>query len=424
MIRERTLSNGLRLVVERMDAPRSVGLSWLVPAGSAGEPREREGVSTLLAELLLRGAGAWDNRQHSEALDRLGVDRRAAAGVNHLAISATMLVHLVDEALPLITAMVTAPRLEEVHLAPAKRLSLQALDGLEDEPQHLAFVRLTERFFPPPFNRSGYGTREGIEAASIEDLRLEWRRRGVPDGSILAMAGAIDIDAIAARLESLFEGWRGSVSEPVETGPALRGSLHVPTPSAQAHIAMGLWAPPERSPESLLHRLAVRTLGGETSGRLFTEVRERRGLCYSVGASTSQGRDRGITSIYAGSTPERAEQTLAQIRTEIARFASGVSAAEFERAAIGFKSRLVMQGESTAARASAMATDLHRLGRARSLEELSAAVAAIDLESLNRYIRGTLAERWAEAPTLVVVGPRPLGGMEVAPPMGAAAVGG
>lgn len=419
MIQERTLRNGLRLVVERLDAPQSAALSWLVPAGTAGDPpgARGEGASALIAELLLRGASEWDSRAHSEALDRLGVDRRTAPSVHHIAFSATLLGRLLDEALPLLTATVVSPRFEASHLEPAKRLAIQAIEGIEDEPSHLAFMRLTERFFPPPFNRSGLGTREGIAALSIEDLRQQWRTLGVPGGSILSMAGPLDIDAIVVRLEALLEGWSGRATEPKESGPAIGGSLLVPTPSAQAHMALGLWAPPEPAPEALLHRLAVRIFGGETSGRLFTEVREKRGLCYSVGASASMGRDRGITSIYAGSTPDRAEMTLAQIRAEIDRFASGVTAAEFERTTVGFRSRLLMQGESTSARAAAMAIDLHRLGRARSLQELTADVERIDLESLNRYIRGTLAERWSAPPTLVVVGPRPLGDGAAANPV-------
>ncbi len=412
MIREMTLGNGLRVAVESLEAPQTASLAWLVPAGSAGDPvgDAGEGTSAVLAEMLLRGAGSRDSRAHSDALDALGVDRRTSASVHHLVLSATMLGSLLPEALPLLAEMIIAPRLDAAHLEPAKRLAIQAIDGLEDEPQHLVMTRLVERFFPPPFNRSGLGDRQGIAGLTIEALREAWRRRVVPGGSILAIAGAVDPDATVKQLESLTAGWRGAAVEPAASGPASGGTLHVPSPSAQTHLALALWAPTERAPEALRHRMAVRILGGETSSRLFTEVRERRGLCYSVGASASLGRDRGSTTIYAGSTPDRAGTTLAQIRAEIRRLGEGVARHEFDRAAIGYRSRLVMQGESTASRASAMAIDLHRLGRARSLEECTREVLDLDFESLDRYARGPLAERWSEAPTMVVVGPRPLDG--------------
>lgn len=410
MIEMRTLSNGLVLAVEESSAVQSCALSWLVPAGSAADPADGEGESTLMAEVMLRGAGRWESRAHSDALDALGVERRTSVSTHHLVLSATLLSHHLPQALELLVPIMTAPRLEEAHLEPAKRLALQALAGLDDEPQHLAMVRLAERFFPAPFNRSGLGRPEGIAAASIERLRGAWCERIVPGGSILGICGNVRLDDVAGTLEGLTAGWSGRATEPRESAPAAGGTLHVPTPSAQSHVAMALWAPPESSPDALRHRFAVRILGGEASSRLFTEVREKRGLCYSVGAGASLGRDRGITTIYAGSTPERAATTLRQIRNELERFATGVTGVEFDRAVTGFKSRLVMQGESTAARASTIATDIHRIGRPRSLDELAQAVEELDLDALNRYVTGTLAAEWAKGATLVVVGPDPLDG--------------
>jgi len=412
LIQTRTLSSGVQLVVEPSGAVQSCGLSWLAPGGSASDPTGAagEGESALLAEFMLRGAGQWESRAHSDALDALGVDRRTAASTHHLVLNATLLSDHLLEALSLLAPIVTAPRLDASHLDAVKRLALQSLAGLQDEPQHLAMVRLSERFFPAPFNRSGYGHADGIRQASIEGLRTAWRKRVTPVGSILAIAGRVPIDPIVAVLEPLLAEWRGSAAPSVESAPALGGSVHVPQPTAQTHIVLGLWAPQESAPEALLHRMAVRIFGGETSSRLFTEVREKRGLCYSVGAGTSLGRDRGITSIYAGSTPDRAETTLSQIRAEITRFADGVTQNEFDRAVVAFKSRLVMQGESTSARAAALASDVHRVGRGRSLEELARDVDAISLEALDQYVKGTLASRWSAAPTLVTIGPRPING--------------
>lgn len=413
MIETRTLSNGVQLVVEESAAVQSCGLSWLVPGGTACDPAGAagEGESALLAEYMLRGAGPWESRAHSDAVDALGLDRRMAASTHHLVLNATLLSDLLPQALRLLAPIMTAPRFDASHLDAIKRLALQSLAGLADEPQHLAMVRLSERFFPAPFNRSGYGHADGIGNATIEGLRRAWRERVTPVGSILAIAGRVTIDAIVEVIEPLMVGWNGAAPLPRESAPAIGGSLHVTQPSAQTHLALGLWAPPESAPEALRHRMAVRIFGGETSSRLFTEVREKRGLCYSVGAGTSLGRERGITSIYAGSTPERAETTLAQIRAEMARFAEGVTRSEFERAVVGFKSRLIMQGESTSARASAIASDVHRIGRGRSLAELTREVDAIDLQSLDRYVKGPLAERWSAGHTFVAVGPRPVGGI-------------
>lgn len=412
MIYERRLANGLLLAIEENQAVGSVSLAWLVPGGTAHDRAGAagEGDSQLLAEYMLRGAGRWESRAHSDALDALGVDRSSTATKNHLSLSATLLSQHLPAALELLVPIIVAPRFDPVHLEPVKSLALQSLEGLEDEPQHLAMVRLSERFFPPPLNRSGYGHEEGLRSATIERLRNQWSANVKPGGSILAIAGRVQAEEVVTLLESRLREWSGSTPEVQVTGPADGGTHHVSAMTAQTHLAMALWAPAEGAPEAMLHRLAVRIFGGETSSRLFTEVREKRGLCYSVSAGASMGRALGMTSIYAGSTHDRAARTLAQIRAEIARLAEGVTAHEFERAAIGFKSRLVMNGESMAARASALAADLHRIGRARSLEELARGVDAITLSELDAYVRGPLADRWSRDATLVVVGPRAVEG--------------
>jgi predicted Zn-dependent peptidase len=157
----------------------------------------------------------------------------------------------------------------------------------------------------------------------------------------------------------------------------------------------------------MLERLATAVLSGSTSGRLFTEVRQKRSLCYSVGASYRAGRDRGYVALYAGTTPERAHETLDVCRAEIDRlFGSGdITPEEFRRAVIGLKSHLVMQGESTPARAAALGRDHFRLGHARSLEEIADAADAIGLDELNAYVAG----RAVGACTVVSIGGVALG---------------
>ncbi|MBX3354187.1 MAG: insulinase family protein [Phycisphaeraceae bacterium] len=410
MIQTTTLRNGMTVAVETFDGVQSCSLAWLLPGGNSYdlEGAAGDGDSALIAEYLLRGVGSMSSREHSEAFDRLGADRHSRTTKFHFLLNSTMLSQHLGETLKLVAPMVTAPRFDPEHLEPVKRLALQALAGLDDEPQHVAFIRASERHFPAPFNRSGYGHADAIQSATVERLRGEWLRRAKPAGSVLAVAGRIRIDEVLGVLEPLINGWEGSCEEPRVAAPPLGGSVHVQSATAQTHLAFGLWAPVESAPESLRHRLAVRIFGGDTSSRLFTEVREKRGLCYSVGSSATLGRDFGITSIYAGSTHERARQTLGQIRAEIRRLADGVTPDEFARAVVGFKSHLVMQGESMSARASAMAADIVRVGRPRSLKDLAAEVDAVDFESLNAYVRGPMADRWSKAETLAVVGPQPL----------------
>lgn len=409
-IHVRMLECGMPLLVEEMAGVRTAAVSWLVPAGNATDPCDEagDGWSSLLAELAQRGAGERNSREYSDALDRAGVQRAVTPSAVHIVVSATTIGARIHEALPLLADLIVRPHLPGDALDAVRSLAIQSLESLQDDPQHRVSLRLRERHLPPPFNRTGYGNRVAFERASIDALRDDWRRRVRPVGSILAVAGAVKADELASSLDRLLRDWHGVAEDVRATGPAVGGALHEEDASNQTHIAIGLDAPNERDPESLLCRLATIILGGESSSRLFTEVRERRGLCYAVNAGYAGGRDRGMVALYAGSTPERAQETLDTMRAELERFEHGVTPDEFRRAIVGMKSRLVMQGESTAARSAALSSDWYRLGRVRSLGELSAEVDAVSLDALNGWISKGMTGAWRARRTLCTVGQRPL----------------
>lgn len=402
-----TLECGLVLVVEQIPGVRSAAMSWLLPAGSATDSADGDGLAAMLSEFILRGAGGRSSREHSDALDLLGVSRHTDVSSHHIRIDATMTADRLHEALPLVVDMIVAPTLHADHLEAVRSLSLQSLEALDDDPQHLAMIRLRERHLAPPFGRHGHGEFNVLQTATLDDLRYAWSQRFVPGGSILGIAGgtqALDATALAQRLDALLRSWRGAAPEPQPFGPPPRGTLPIIQPTAQTHIAAAWDAPPERDPASMIERLGIKVLSGSTSGRLFTEVRQKRSLCYSVGASYRAGREVGMIGLYAGTTPERAQQTLDVCLEQIDSLRHGVREDEFKRAVIGLKSGQVMQGESTPSRAAALVYDQFRIGRARTLEEVAAQVDAITIEQLNHY----LAQRQFGAMTLVTIGPEPL----------------
>jgi predicted Zn-dependent peptidase len=387
----RTLDCGMPLVVEVMSGVKSAALTWLVPAGTCTEPADRLGLATIWSELLLRGAGGLNSRQHADSLDRLGVARSTDVGSYHIRISATTIGSRMLEALPLITDMVRRPRFDEASLPPAKDLALQAILSLQDDPQERAVIAAKERHFPSPLNRSSLGTPEGIAAITPEDVVEGWMQRARPRGSILGIAGAVDPDAVASRLNELLAGWEGEAPQCPLVGAGPRGYGHVTDETNQVQIVLVHDAPAEGHPSSMVEKVVISVLSGGMAGRLFTEVREKRGLCYSVSAGYSSGRDYGLVVGYVGTTPERAQVSLEVLVQELNRIhtpAGAVTQNEFDRAIVGMKSRLVFSGESSSARAAGLAYDIHRLGRARSLDEVAAAVDAVTLRDVNDYLEG------------------------------------
>lgn len=406
-ISTRTLDCGLVLLVERMDGVRSAAVSWAIPAGAARDPNDRQGLAAMWHELLLRGAGELDSRAHADALDRLGATRGCEVGMLSLRLTLTLLGERVLEALPLIVDMVRRPRFEAAAIEPVRDLCLQSLASLADEPQQRASLAARARHYPAPFDRSGMGTEAGLGAITRDDVVQHWRTRAVPTGSVLAIAGPVDADAIAARLNLLLSGWTGAASPITRATPPARGYAHEPDQSNQVQILALFDGPTESHPDCRLERAATAVLSGGMSGRLFTEVREKRALCYSVAAGYTTEKDTGTLSAYVGTTPERAQQSLDVLWSELQRLGTPEGRAtpeELHRAKIGMKSRLIFSGESTSARASALTGDYIRLGRARPLSELVSQIESLSLDELNAY----LARRSTGRPTIQTLGPTAL----------------
>ena len=406
-VSEHDLGCGLRVILESMSGVRSASASLLVPAGAAADPEDRQGLSALWEELLHRGAGGLDSRGQADAFDRLGVNRSIGAGARYMRLGVVMPGDRTGEALGLLFDTARRPRFDADSIAPARDLALQAIESLRDDPRERAVLAARARRRAAPFDRSGLGVPDHLAAATRGDLVEQWRVRAVPEGSILAVAGAFDVDAALAALSTLVEGWTGRFEAPRPGGDAPRGYAHELDESNQVQIIVLGDGPPEPDPDAWHERVVAAVLSGGMSGRLFTEVREKRGLCYAVSAGYRADADTGVVSAYVGTTPERAQESLDVLRSELDRLGTpggAVTREEFDRAVVGMKSRLVFKGESTGARAAGLAGDAAAFGRPRTLEELAAAIDAVTLDGVNEY----LGRREPGRRTIQTLGPAPL----------------
>lgn len=395
------LPNGLKVVAEPIPGVQSLSMSLLTPAGLASQPGDRQGVAPLLSEMLCRGAGGKSSREHSDALDSLGVQRSSDAQTRFLRVGATMIGSKIGEALPLLVDMVRTPTLAEEALPPSVDLALQSIDALADEPQRRAMIELRQRHYPEPIGWPTTGVREHLEAMKVEDVRKFWFERVVAKGSILSFAGCFDWAELLQRVTDLLGDWGGSATPASGEGDGQGGYHHLSAESTQVHIAAAYPAVADTDERRVLQQAAVAVLSGGMSGRLFTEVREKRGLVYAVYASYAGQKDRGDVLAYAGTTAPRAQETLDVMTAELRRLSDGVNESEFQRAIVGMKSRLVMQGESSSARAASIASDVYEFGRPRSLDEEAEEVDAVTLDKLNDFVA---AHRPGDM-TIVTIGP-------------------
>ncbi|MEM8875749.1 MAG: pitrilysin family protein [Planctomycetota bacterium] len=399
-----TLPNGFTLLAEPMDGVASAAMTLQVAAGAASDPVSRLGTATVLSELVLRGAGDRDSRTLTEYLDFLGLMRGASAGTNHTRFSAAGVSGNVLEALPAYADVLRRPHLKEDDFQAARELAVAALQGLDDDPRQQLFVLLREWFWPAPLGRNAMGDPEHLAKMTVDTCKLHHAERYQPDDGLIAVAGKIDVDAWRSAVEAQLGDWTGPGIDEEQLHPPAGPRHFEETDSEQTHIGLAMPAEPEQSPEYYAARVAIEILGGSSSARLFTEVREKRGLCYAVSASYSSLPGLAGLFIYSGTSNERAQATLDTINDEVKKFGQGVSEDEVERAKVGLAAATVMASESTSARANALARDWRVHGRLRSLDEIVSAIETVTVADVNAY-----AEKQVATPvTRVIVGPKDL----------------
>lgn len=401
---QHTYENGLTLLGERMPGMKSVAMSLLVPAGVSSDPEGRVGVSVVLSDLILRGAGQRDSRALTDHLDHLGLQRSSTVGVYHTRLAAAGVGDKVLEALPAYSDILLRPQLPDEGFDAAQDLSLQAITGIDDDPRQKLLIKLREQHFPSPLGRNSMGVAEDIEALTVEEARKEHARRYVGRGAILAVAGDVEFDKYRVAVGKHFGQLRGTPVVEQKQVAAAGGYKFEEQQSEQTHIGIAYPSIPETHEDYYTVRMAVEILSGGMSGRLFTEVREKRGLCYSVSAGYSSLQGMGSITGYAGTSNERAQETLDCFLGELHRLSEGVTEAELARAKTGLKSSLVMSGESTSGRAGALSHDWFVRGRLRGLEEIKAAIDGVSVERVNAYLAKNLPGPF----TIVIVGPKAL----------------
>lgn len=378
--------NGLTLIAERMDWLESAAFTLLLPAGCSRDPADRAGLSNLLCEMVQRGCGDRDSRQFVEDLDNLGADRSASVSNAHGSFSAAIPAGKLYETLAIHADVVRRPLLPEDQLEDGRMACFQEIRSLEDDLPQKVFQELKRRRYPDPWGRSTQGTMESVAAITMEDLRQQFADVYRPDEAILSVAGNVDWDELKTQVERLFGDWSGTACPETELTPAAGGYQHIDCESSQTHIGVTWPSLAYSDPDYFLARGAIGVLSDGMSSRLFTEVREVRGLCYAVFASCHATRDLGSVFCYAGTSTERAQETLDVLLAEVQKLAAGIHDDELSRLKAKLKSSLVMQQESSVVRSGSNADDWHFLSRVRSPEEITQIINDLTTEKINSWL--------------------------------------
>jgi len=383
------LDSGLRVVTERMPGMRSVALGFWIGTGGVAETDDQAGLSHLIEHMLFRGTPRFGSQEIDEIFDAMGAEVNAGTGKETTSVYSRMLdVHL-PRAFDVMADMVWRPSFNESDLDNERQIVLEEIAMYEDDPQDLVFDVLGEAVFADhPLGRAIIGRAEVVAGTPAAGLRAFHEARYVPGAVVVAAAGSVDHDALVQLVRDAGVERSGAsvpplVEPPEVTEPRVR---FLTKDTEQYHVCLGSPGLARDDERRYALRVLDTLLGGTSSSRLFQEVREKRGLAYSVYSFQSLYHGIGQVGLYLGTRRDNVGRAIGVVADELNRIREdGVSADELDRARENVKGRLVLSLESTSSRMSRLGSsvlaDLPVLGVDEVIERVDAVTHA-DVEAL------------------------------------------
>lgn len=387
------LPNGLRLVGQKMSSLASITFGFQVPAGIRDEPEDRLGLTYLLADMLFQGTESRNVRQLTEAFEALGARKGGENGMEFARYSAQIVANRFDATLDLFADIMLHSVIPNDEFQQMRAVQLQDIRRRDDEPMRRIFDLVRERFFAGShLGRRSLGLRETVEALTADDLRAFYKSRYLPEGALFAIAGDFDWEHVVEKVSALFgdvNTWQGAAPASSTALPAPKTGVSIELVEGnQEHIGMAFPFPVYGDPDYYAASVALEILGGGMTSRLFREVREKRGLVYSVSAMFAPNGEFGAGYLYAGASPDKASETVKVLLDELKLLQEqGVTEDELSRAKTQLKSELVMRGESSAARMGALARSWWFERKLTTIQELKAAVDNVTSEQILGLMR-------------------------------------
>jgi len=404
-------TSGLRVVTERMPGVRSVTLGCWVLAGSRDEPPPISGSSHFLEHLLFKGTKTRSARDIAEAFDAVGGEVNAFTAKEYTAYYARVRDRDLPMAVDYLSDMLQHSVLRAADLDAERQVILEEINQHEDDPGDLVHDLFTETLWPGhPLGRPILGTKQSIEAAGRDQVRRFYRKHYVAGNVVVVAAGNLRHEELLELVGEHMEP--GSVRAEGPSAWNLRAAGDAPTASGrslvkkrtteQAHICVGTSGLSRTDPDRFAFGVVNNALGGGMSSRLFQEVREKRGLAYSVYSYHAMYAEAGVFCAYAGTTPGRAKDVLAIMRAELEDVAEkGLGPGEFERAKGHMKGSLVLSLEDPGGRMSRLGKSEIGHGESLTVNQLLGRIDAVTPEDAARA-----AERVLSQPmTVTVLGP-------------------
>jgi predicted Zn-dependent peptidase len=397
------LPSGLTVVTDSMPHLQTASLGVWVGSGSRDEEPNEHGISHLLEHMAFKGTKRRTARQIAEEIEQVGGDLNAATSSETTAYFASVLKTDMPLGFDVLSDILSNPTFDPAELKREQNVIVQEIGASEDNPDDLVFDYLQSTAFPnQPIGRPILGTRETVCSFKERNLRTYLARNYRGPDMVVAATGAVEHSAVVAEVERRFGQFNGPAA-PVPQPATFGGGTKLEARDLeQVHIALALEGLPQRHADYFSLQVFTIILGGGMSSRLFQEVREKRGLCYTISAFHAPYADTGMFGIYAGTDAADVKELMKVAIDETAAAAATVTEAEINRAKAQIKVGLLMALESSGARARQLASQILTYGRPLPIEELVARIDGVTVASA----RATGAALMARArPAIAALGP-------------------
>jgi predicted Zn-dependent peptidase len=389
------LESGVRIVTEHMDSVRSVALGFWIGTGSSAEDVPEAGLSHLIEHMLFRGTARYASLQIDQLFDAMGAELNAGTGKETTSVYARVLdIHLA-EAFDVMADMVWRPRFDPGELEQEREIVLEEIAMYEDDPQDKVFDVLGEAVFGDhPLGRAIIGRAEVVSGARPAALRDFHGAQYVPANVVVAAAGSVDHDALVALVRD------SGVERPGQAPPSLPGPppaeparmRFVAKDTEQYHLCLGAPGIARDDDRRFALRVLDNILGGTSSSRLFQEVREKRGLAYSVYSFQSTYAGTGQVGLYLGTRPDNVVRAMKVVADELERLRDDpASADELARSKENVKGRVVLSLESTTARMNRLGASVLADMPLLSVDEVIERIDAVTLDDVAALARDLFA---------------------------------
>ena len=403
-VRLTTLPSGLRIVSQHMGHAVTVSLGIWIGAGSRDELPDEHGLAHLLEHMAFKGTAKRSAREIAEAIESVGGDLNAATSVEYTCYTARVLGPDLRLAVDILADILTQPALAKDELAREKGVILQEIGAVQDTPDDLVYDRFLEAAFPEqPLCRPILGTPKTVRGFTANSIRTYLARHYYAGNMVLAATGAVDHDELVALAQEHLAALpiAPTAEPPRVPGRYVGGDVRVGGDEEQVHLVLGLPGEPFRDGAHYPLQIFASVLGGGLSSRLFQEVREQRGLAYSIDAFHWPFSDCGVFGISAGTDPRDSRELVETALGCLRQAAEDVGEDEVARARAQMKVGLLASLESPGGKLEQLARQVLVFGRAIPREELAARLDAVTLEDVRAAGRRLLGQQ----PTLAAVGP-------------------